>query len=189
MTSPFGIAMDFLEKFGFFDVVLPFLLVFTLVFAILEKTKILGTEKIGDKVVPRRNINSMAAFAIAMFVTAASQVVEILREALPLVILVLIALISFMMLAGSLIGSKEFSFENNKGWKVFLTVVLFISIVLIFLGVIRHKSGETWLSIIWNYIVENWMTGPLISSIIFLGVVILVIYFVVKPSGGKSGEK
>lgn len=187
MVSPLGIAMDFLEKFGFFDVVLPFLLVFTLVYAILEKTKILGTEKVKGEVVPRRNINSMAAFATAMFVVAAGQVVQVIKEALPLIILVLIALISFMMLAGSLVGSEEFSFEKRTGWKAFLTIVLFISIILIFLGVIKHESGETWLSIIWNYIVENWASGPLISSLIFLGVILLVIWFVMKkPSGEKE---
>lgn len=187
MTSPLGIAIDFLEKFGFFDVVLPFLLVFTLIYAILEKTKILGTEKVKGEDVPRRNINSMTAFAIAMLVVAAGQVVQVIREALPLIILVLIAIISFMMLAGSLMGSQEFSFKDRPGWKVFLTVVLFISVILIFLGVIKHKSGETFLSIIWNYIVENWASGPLISSIIFLAVILLVIWFVMKsPSGEKK---
>lgn len=190
MVSPLGIAIDFLEKFGFFDVVLPFLLVFTLIFAILEKTKILGTEKLKGEDVPRRNINSMAAFATAMFVVAAGQVVEIIRQAIPIVVLVLIALICFMMLAGSLMGSKEFSFEERTGWKVFLTITLFISIVLIFLGVIKHESGYSWLSVIWMYIIENWASGPLISSIIFLGIIILVIWFVMKePSGKKPGDE
>lgn len=187
MGTPLGIAMDFLDKFGFFDVVLPFLFVFTLVYAILDKTKILGTEKVGGEEVPRKNINSMAAFAIAMFVVAASQVVEVIRQALPIVILVLVALISFMMLAGSLLGSKEFSFDQRKGWKIFLTIILFLSIVLIFLGVIKHESGKTWLTIIWDYIVENWASGPLISSIVFLGIIILVIWYVMgkKEEGGK----
>ena len=36
-------VLSFLERFGFYDIVLPFLLVFTIVFAVLEKTKILGT--------------------------------------------------------------------------------------------------------------------------------------------------
>ena len=53
-----GGAVDFLQDFGFFDVVLPFLLVFTLVFGILEKTKIFGTEKVGDKEYPKKNINT-----------------------------------------------------------------------------------------------------------------------------------
>ncbi len=187
MISPLGIAMDFLEKFGFFDVVLPFLLVFTLIFAILEKTKILGTEKVKGEVVPRRNINSMASFAIAMFVVAAGQIVEIIRQALPMIILILIALISFMMLAGSLMSNKEFNFEERKGWKVFLTIVLFISVILIFLGVIKHESGYSWLSIIWNYIVENWTTGPLVSSMVFLGIIVLVIWFVMKKPSGENG--
>lgn len=186
MTSPLGIAIQFLEDFGFFDIILPFLLVFTLIYAILEKTKILGTEKVGDKEVPRRNINSMAAFATAMMVVAAGQVVDIMRHALPMIILVLVAIISFMMLAGSLMGSKEFSFEKETRWKVFLTITLFISVILIFLGVIKHKSGETWLSIIWEYIKVNWTSGPLISSVLFLGVILLVMWYVMKPSGGKS---
>ena len=43
--SVFGEAIQFLAKLGIYDVVLPFLLVFTIVFAIMEKTKLLGTEK------------------------------------------------------------------------------------------------------------------------------------------------
>ena len=43
--SVFRTAIGFLDKLGVYDIILPFLLVFTLVFAILEKTKILGLEK------------------------------------------------------------------------------------------------------------------------------------------------
>ena len=43
MVSAFGGALDFMNKVGVFDVVLPFLLVFTLIFAFLEKTKVFGS--------------------------------------------------------------------------------------------------------------------------------------------------
>ena len=39
-----GSAIDFLKDFGFFDVILPFLLVFSILFGILEKTKVFGVE-------------------------------------------------------------------------------------------------------------------------------------------------
>src|SRR3989339_539361 len=43
--SVFGESIQFLAKLGIYDVVLPFLLVFTIVFSLMEKTKVLGTEK------------------------------------------------------------------------------------------------------------------------------------------------
>ena len=44
MVTPLNNAIEFLREFGFFNVVLPFLLVFTVVFGILEKTRLFGTE-------------------------------------------------------------------------------------------------------------------------------------------------
>ena len=44
MASNFREAILFLDKLGVYDVVLPFLLVFTTLYAILEKSKIFGTE-------------------------------------------------------------------------------------------------------------------------------------------------
>ena len=54
MATPLSNAIDFLKRLGFFDVILSFLFIFTIVFAILEKTKILGIEKDGR---PKKNIN------------------------------------------------------------------------------------------------------------------------------------
>ena len=76
MPSPLEIAVNFLKDFGFFDVVLPFLLVFTIVFAVLEKTLILGKEE-NNK--PKKNIDAMVAFSIALFVVAASNIVDVLQ--------------------------------------------------------------------------------------------------------------
>ena len=47
--SAFRGIIGFLDKIGVYDVILPFLLVFTIVFAILEKTKVLGLDKIDGK--------------------------------------------------------------------------------------------------------------------------------------------
>ena len=55
--SIFRGVISFLNTLGVYDIILPFLLVFTLVFAILEKTKVLGTEKVGDKTITKKNLN------------------------------------------------------------------------------------------------------------------------------------
>lgn len=174
MGSALGNAVDFLKDFGFFDVILPFLLVFTIVFGILEKTRIFGTEKLGDKDYPKKNLNSMVAFVIAFFVVAAKEIVTSLQVSLPQVALVLVILVSFMMLAGSFMGDKTFTFENSK-WAIFLTLLVFISVLLIFL------NSFGWLDPIIAFIVAN--PGTVLVPTVLVGMVIGTIVYVV---GGKS---
>ena len=180
MATPLENALVFLENFGFFNVVLPFLLVFTIVYAILEKSAIFGKEKIGDTESPRRSVNSMVAFVIALFVVVTKEIVVSIRESLPQVALLLIIITSFMMLAGSLVtGTEPFSFEKERKWKIFLTLVLFIAILAIFLNSIG------WLSPILDYIMANWDQTFLVS-LIFLAIVIGVILYVVRTPEKKE---
>lgn len=190
MVSPLEIAIKFLDDFGFFNVVLPFIFVFAVVFAILEKTMILGNEGTKEKPKPRASINAMVSFAVALFVVAATNVVSAIRESLPMIVLVLIVIISFMMLAGSFMGSGEFSFSDDryKFWRISLTVIMFIAVILIFMGVIKTDEGVSWLNYSWNYIISNWATGPVVSGIVFLAVIIGAIYFIVGPREKKGEE-
>ena len=88
-----------LERWGMVDVMLPFLLIFTLIFAVLEKTKILGEEK--------RNLNSALALIFSLIVViphvtgnlpANFDPVLIINSALPAVSLVVLAIISLMIM-------------------------------------------------------------------------------------------
>jgi len=189
MSSPLVRALDFLKDFGFFEVILPFLLVFTLVFAILEKTKLFGEENIKGEKYPRKNVDAMIAFVIAFFVIAASNVVSIIKEAMPKISLVLVILISFMLLAGSFMGDKQFNFEENKIFKWFLILVIFIGILLIFLSSIRSEgSNESWLDLFWNFVTSGFESGPIIGTIILIIFLVLIIGYVVgfKSEGGTK---
>ena len=90
MPSVLRNTIDFFERFGMFDVILPFLLVFTIVFAILEKTRVLGEEN-GQ---PKKNLDSMVAFGSALLVAVAVNIIEVINRALPNLALLLIILIS-----------------------------------------------------------------------------------------------
>ena len=78
MASAFREVIEFFQDIGLYDVVLPFLLVFTIVFAILEKTRVFGTEKIEGNEYTKKNLNAVTAFVIAFFVVASSKLVEII---------------------------------------------------------------------------------------------------------------
>lgn len=176
--TAFGAVITFLERLGFFDVILPFLLVFVIVFGILEKTRIFGVEKINDKEYPRKSINSMVAFSIAFFTVAAKQVVASLQVSLPNVALVLIIVVCFMMLAGSFMGDKPFSLEGRKYWVGFLTIVMFLAVILIFL------NSFGWLTPITDFFMAHMNTA--LMPIIFVIVIVGAIYFVV---GGKKDDE
>jgi len=133
-VSAFRNMFGFLEKLGVFDVILPFLLVFTIIFAVLEKTKVLGLETVNDKKVARKNLNAMVAFVAAFLVIASAQLVSIINEVVANVVLVSILSICFLMLVGTFYGDAEFKFKEGSTWFKALTLLMFIAIVIIFLN-------------------------------------------------------
>lgn len=190
MVSPLELAIRFLEDFGLFRVVLPFLLVFTIMFAILEKTRILGTEKIKGETVPNKSLNAMFSFVVALFVVATPSVVDFLQLSLPRVLLVLVILISFMLLAGSLLASKEVSIDElmDSNFKMLLIFVLFLGVVLISMSALYTESGETWLQIFINWIVNEW-SGAIFGSAILFIIMIAAVFIIIGKGSGKSKEE
>ncbi|MBS3057685.1 MAG: hypothetical protein J4415_03605, partial [Candidatus Diapherotrites archaeon] len=92
MASSFREALGFLDNIGVYDVVLPFILVFVIVFAILEKTRVFGVYTYPDgKEYPKKNLDSMVAFCIAFFVIASSQLVEAITKISANMVIILMA--------------------------------------------------------------------------------------------------
>ena len=180
--SLFREAIIQLNEFGVYDVVLPFLLVFTIVFAILEKTKILGVEKHGDHELTKKNLNSIVALMMAFLVVASTQLVAVINEVMANIVLLLILAISFLMLVGTFFTDKEFSLENSPNWVKFFMFAMFIGIVLIFLEALG------WLR---NFL-DWWLDTPtttLSGHVILLIIIILFIFFVTyEPKRHKMKE-
>ncbi|MFH0798510.1 MAG: hypothetical protein V1906_03805 [Candidatus Woesearchaeota archaeon] len=176
-----GSAIDFLRDFGFFDVIQPFLLVFSILFGILEKTKVFGVEEIDGKKYARKNINSMVSFVIAFFVIATKEIVTALQVSLPKVALVLTIVVCFMLLVGSFMAEGEFSFEKNKFWKGFLTIIMFLAVVVIFL------DAFNWLDPIIGYVLSEKST-IVVPLLIFAGM-IGTVFYIIGGSKPKSEEK
>jgi hypothetical protein len=99
---------------------LPFLLVFVLVFSILEKTNILGEGK--------RYANVIVGMVVAFIFVAVPQVVGITIKFIPLIALILVVLLCLLMLFG-FVGIKV---EESKGLKIALGIVLGLSLLGIF---------------------------------------------------------
>ncbi len=173
-------AIEFFERLGIYDVVLPFLLVFTIVFAILERTKIFGTEKIEGKEYPKKNLNAMAAFVIALLVVASAQIVSIINRGLAKVVLLLIIVLSFLLLIGTFYGREE-EVKLEKGWRTWGMVTVAIGIALIF----ANETG--WLEPFWLYLTANF-NSAVVGSVILIILIISFMSYVTRPEA-KAEEK
>jgi hypothetical protein len=180
VTAFRGILL-FFEKIGVYDVVLPFLLVFSIVFAILEKTKVLGVEKVEGKEYTKKNLNSMVSFVVSFLVIASSRLVEIITTVSAQVVVLLMASILFLLLVGSFFKEGAGVFLEG-GWRTGFMWVMFIGILLIFLNALG------WLDDFWGWVSEG-TGGNAVGSIILLIVVILFMWFVVRSPEQKPAVK
>lgn len=187
--SVFRGAIDFFVKLGIYDVVLPFLLVFTIMFAILEKTKIFGAVKLGGEEYTKKNLNAMVAFVVALIVIASSKLVSAINDSLGRIFLLLLVSICFLLLIGSFYHYEE-KVLLEGGWRKFFMILMFIGVILIFMDSIKLDSGETWLSWLWSFMQGNWAANYT-ASIILVIVLIAAIAFITsekKPKKETSKE-
>ncbi len=182
--SIFRESLTFMDQIGLYDVVLPFLLIFTLVFGVLEKSKIFGVEKgVDGKEYTRKNLNAMVAFVTGFFVVASAQLVALINVFVARMALVLVILIMLMILLAS------FHAPSDKGFNLmdmplgkYLIWIVFFATILIF------ADGVGWLGPAWDYVTNYW-DSTLMATISLFAVVIGFIVYMTKAPGSKPDEK
>jgi len=190
-ASTFRGTLDFLGDLGVFDVVLPFLLVFTIVFALLEKTKVFGTEKVGDQEYTKKPLNSLASFVIAFFVIASSRLVEIITEISANVVVLLLASTFFLLLVGSFHEQKSEGFFLEKGrFRTLFMTIMFFGLAFIFLNAIETKD-KTWLIWIFDWL-RQFTDNVSVATVVLVVLVIGFMYYIGaigSASEDKEGSK
>jgi hypothetical protein len=178
--------LDFLDKMGLFDVVLPFLLIFTLTFGVLEKSRILGTEKTPDGKGPytKKNLNAMVAFCVAFFFVASAQLVALANIIVSRVALILVILIMFMLLVGALHKQQDNDGLNlfQYAWGKAIVAVVGIVVILIFM------DGVGWLQPLWEYLIYHW-DSELVSVIGLFIVIVVFIWYITGSAKDKKEAK
>ncbi len=135
-----------LQNFLFTRFLFPFLLVFFLVFAILEKTKIFG----GDK----KSLNAWTAFVIGMIVVAVAYPTQVINNLILFLTVALVTMFVALLLWGFAIGSEP-KFDSGKLKWASLTVVLIAVVIATFWAtgtldeVIDWLFGQDWSSSVW----------------------------------------
>jgi len=170
-----GNVLEFFGRLGVYDVILPFILVFTIVFAILERTRILGTEDNQTK----KNLNAMVAFVIGFLVIASSQLVGTITQVSSQVVILLMLSVFFLLLVGTFQVETDLKggVKLAKGWQILFSFIMFLGIVFIFLEAIKNEAGKSWLQVFIDWL-GRFATDTAVASILLLIVVIGIVVFI-----------
>ena len=143
------------------DILLPFVLVFALVFAVLEKTEILGKEK--------RQTNAIISLAIALIVIAVGSVTDLITNLIPILAVGLVILLVFMLLWGMVF--KAGTFEMPHGVRIAVGI---IAAAVVVISVIYFTNS-------WNYIKSLFEGSNVMSNIIFIVLIAIAVIVVIYP--------
>ena len=172
-----------LEVWGLSDVILPFILVFTIVFAIMQKVKPLGEETGRHK--PFNVIISLVmALAVVIphvlgYYPADADIVNIINAALPQVSIVLVAILMVLLIVGLFGGKAEWG-GALSGWIAFFA---FILVVYIF----GRAAG-------WFYYLPNWLywldNPDTQAMLIVVAIFAIIIWYITKePKDAETAKK
>lgn len=167
-----------LENYGISDVLLPFILVFTIVFAILQKTQILGEKKKNFNVI----ISLVMSFGVVIPHVLGTyppngDVVNIINQVLPQVSLGLIAILMVLIMLG-ILGA-----DVNIGGTTIGSIFAFVAMIFI-LGLFATSAG--WINM---PSFMSLLNDPEIKSLITIILVFGIIVWFITSEPTPSGER
>ncbi len=151
------------------QIVLLFVLIFTVIFAILQKTKILGDGK--------KQIDALVALAIGLLVTSVGYATQIISQLIPFLAVSVIIILVFLILLG-MFWVKDFSI--HKGIQIAGGIVVFLAVVIAVLTI-----TDSWQRLL------DFFSGhsTLVTNIVLLVVVGLAVWAAIGFGGGSDGGK
>ena len=149
-----------------------FVLLFSLIFGILQKSKLFGEGK--------RQIDALIALSTALLTTSVAYALDIISKLVPFMAVGLVIVLVFILLFALFIkGGKEFSPE---GWM--MNVAIGIAFVAVVIAVLYFTGA-------WDHIKELWnsessgIIGNVVTFAVVIGVILLVFF---GSQGGSSGK-
>ena len=155
----------------FAQIILPFLLVFTLIFAILEKSKVLGENK--------SQINAIIALAVGLLLLVFDYPREIIIKTVPFLAVASVVILIFMVLYGFVGGTKEGGLP--KGLKITAGIIIGIGLLIAVLW-----AAGVW-SDVYNFFYSGKWAEVVWVNFVFVGIVVAAIAAVI--ASGKSKEE
>lgn len=154
-----AIEIGLLGNEFFTNVILPFILVFTVLFAILEKVEILGKKK---------DIHAIIAMVVSLIAIGVPAAVGTLQRFIPVIAVVLIILFAWMLVFG--FANGEVKVEFSKGLKTFF--LIFLGLVLLAAAVWAIGSSTGFLD---KINLDQVLSAQITQMGLFVGAIVAVI--------------
>ena len=159
-----------LQQMGFYDIVLPFLLVFTISFAVLQKVKIFGDAS--------KKINVIIALVLGFLFLQNQYLIFVLQRFLPNMSIVMVVALMFLLLVGIFGGA----YSGFTGVALNIAFILSIVFTLIALSV-DFIPGFNILD--WFY---QFIPNPGTQSLILTAIVVIAVIALVVREKGSTEE-
>lgn len=151
---------------------LPFLLIFFIVFAILEKTKVLGDGK--------TQINALTAFVIGLIFVGAVFPREVVSNLiLFLTVAIVVVFIALLLWGFATGGGLEKNIITGNGLKWAMGIVVVIAVVIAVLWATGVQGG------IYDLLFKQDWSTTFWTNFAFIVVIAVALAIVLKKSGGK----
>ena len=169
-SGMFNNVINIFQQYGILDVALPFLLIFTIIFAILQKVKIFGPNG--------KNFNSVIAIVLAFLVVRNQAIVGVLNEFLPKISLISVIIVVTLLLFAILSGKEEAYFTKH---------ILGIMIILVALGIgvsfFGSGAGE-----VFGFALPDWLDVTSADRNLLIFIVLFVIFFAYVTSDSSTDK-
>ena len=159
----------FLQSEIFQSIILPFILLFTIIFALLEKSNLLGEGK--------KQINAIIAFAVAAILITFSTQVQWIRQFTVFLAVGLVLLFVLMLIWGFAYGTKDGDVFKEASWmKPTIGWIAFVGVIAFALVVTGY----------WDDVYSYFINPDSGSNIIFIILIVAAMAWVL--TSGKSDK-
>ena len=168
-------AETILQHWIFTQFILPFLLIFFIVFGVLRKSKLFGEKS--------EQLSAGIAFVIGLIFVGAIFPKLVVGNLILFLTVALVTMFVGLLLFGFVAGEKGLKFEDApKGLKYFIGIVVVIAVVL---GLLWATGVEgTLFTNVYNFLFKSVWSKDIWTNVSFIVVVIIAVAFVL---GKKSG--
>ncbi len=166
-------AGTFLSSAFAVNFIYPFLLVFTIVFAILQKTKLLGEDK--------RQIDAIVALVIGLILISFAYATDIVVALVPFLAVTLVIIFIFMLIFG-FVSASDKGFELHKGLKITFGILIGIALII----AVIVATGQ-W-AVVYNILFTEEWSNNVWSNVFLLAVIVGAIALVVSTGKNNSGS-
>ena len=164
-----------LQHWIFTKFALPFLLIFFIVFGILEKTKFFGAEK--------KRLNALIAFVVGLIFIAAVSPTLVVSNLILFLTVALVVMFVGLLLWGFIAGEEGLKFENApKGLKYFIGIIIVVAVVLAFIWAVGFSG--TFFTNIFDFLFRSSWSKSFWTNFAFIAVVIVAFALAL----GKKGK-